>query len=277
MKIPFTKMSGAGNDFILVDNRSGNFPVAWDAFAAKECSRRTGIGADGLLVLSTTKDAPFILHYFNADGSSGSMCGNGGRCAAAYLMADLNLPAVDIAVIDYLYHADAAGENVKLRMKNPSSLLYRNKLNLFGQPIVYSYCNSGSPHVVIYYADLPKPLLDEIGEKGIQRIGRAIRMHEAFAPGGANVNFIAIKQNGRLSMRTYERGVEDETLACGTGAVACSVISAGLEELSSPVTVETSSGEELKVSFTLHKGDFTNVWLEGSARKIFEGVVVYEG
>ncbi|HUN66816.1 MAG TPA: diaminopimelate epimerase [Bacteroidota bacterium] len=275
MRIPFVKMSGAGNDFVLIDTRTARYPVAWPDFARRACARRMGIGADGLLIVKTGNDTPYAMEYYNADGSTGSMCGNGGRCAAAYLMNQTNARTVSFFAVDFLYRADREGHLVRLGMKPIELIDSRKQIKIFDQSINYLYCNSGSPHVIIQYRDLPKEWRDEIVAEGLSRIGGAIRRHEAFAPGGVNVNFIEPTTDGRLSMRTYERGVEDETLACGTGAVACSVVASHLGLFSSPVTVLTRSGEELTVYFSQDSGRFTGIQLEGSARTVYEGSIEY--
>ncbi len=271
MKIPFIKFSAAGNDFILIDNRMRRYDFAWPALAQKYCLRRLGIGADGLIILEQSDKTDFSMLYFNADGSFGGMCGNGGRCAADYVMNESGKNTVSFYALDHLYRAERETDRVRLTMKVPSSLRLDIPLHVLGYNLVGYYVNTGSPHVVIYTDSIPEAVHHHIASEGILKLGRAIRHDPAFQPEGTNVNFLTVPGDGTIVMRTYERGVEDETLACGTGAVACSVISAVVKKLPSPIKVKTSSGEILTVSFSRNKNNFTDVSLEGSVTKVFSG------
>jgi len=269
--LPFVKMTGAGNDFVLIDNRRGEFTIDWRKFAPSVCNRRYGIGADGLLVLESSTEADFTMLYFNADGSFGGMCGNGGRCASRYVLLEKKIDRVTFKALDYLYSAQTQGCHISLTMKDPRALRMNVTIDVLGQAVKLHYVDTGSPHVVLYIDELPEPLQSEIITKGIHEIGRAIRLHSEFSPEGANVNFIRILDDHSVSMRTYERGVEEETLACGTGAVACSVIAHMHQGLASPIQVRTRSNETLTVSFSSNAGLLTNITLDGSAMITFRG------
>ncbi len=273
MNISFLKVSGAGNDFVLIDNREQHLHIEWAEFAEVHCRRRLGIGADGLLVIEPSERSDFMLQYFNADGSSGSLCGNGARCAAMYMMDSKKLDHVSFQALDHIYHAQRSEHNVRLEMKDPHSLQLEIPLHYSGHDFVGHYVNTGSPHVVIYQDNLPALLVRELNDIGITPIGKAIRFDAKFAPEGTNVNFVSIPSHDIISMRTYERGVEDETLACGTGAVACSVISGIVHNIPSPVTVRTRGGETLKVHFTREGSNLRDVALEGGAKIVFRGEI----
>ena len=225
IEIEFTKMTGAGNDFILVDFLSGDINLNWSVIVPMLCNRRYGIGADGLLIICPGKRADFLMEYYNADGSFGGMCGNGGRCAALYAMKKFSRQEIKFEALDYIYRASTNGTNVKLQMKDPLGL-YSNRLNLDNEVISFSFIDTGAPHVVILLNDISENLRNQIQSDNFNRIGSQIRYNAMFAPAGANVNFIGIVDNKTISMRTYERGVEEETLACGTGAVASAIVAA---------------------------------------------------
>jgi diaminopimelate epimerase len=261
MKIDFRKLSGAGNDFIVIDNRNRFIPLS--AVQIRElCTRRTGIGADGLILVEPSTMYDFSMNYHNADGFQGSMCGNGGRCAAWFAFV-AGIPAGR----DNSYTFEANGnrydawitsdETVKLRMLAPEG--FRNNLNIEG--LVCHAINTGSPHAIMYVNDLPNVAVNEIG--------RTIRHKTDIFPEGTNVNFIEITSPESLSIRTFERGVEDETLACGTGTVAAAIMSHRLGKISSTtVHVKVQSGDILQVQFSENMDE---VYLTGPAKIIYEG------
>ncbi len=267
--IPFTKMSGAGNDFVVVDNMSGALQLDKSRLAAKLCDRHFGVGADGLLILEPSVKADFTMLYHNADGSYGGMCGNGGRCVARYAhVAGIADEHQRFEALDTLYQAEVMGESVKLRMKSVNSLDQSMLLQIGSDKIVGSFVDTGSPHFVTECSDLD--------EMDVTRLGVAIRWHKSFEPTGCNVNFVSMKTNGELSVRTYERGVEAETLACGTGSVAAAIVFAQQYGLGSPVTLNVRSGEQLHVHFQRAGNEFTDIWLEGSAHIHFSGLLQYD-
>ncbi len=272
MKLEFTKMTGAGNDFVLVDNRERKYTSDWARLAPLICDRRYGIGADGLLIVEPSDKADFRMLYFNADGSYGGMCGNGGRCIARFISDATGKRELSFDALDYIYRATIAEGGVLLSMKDPTSVRIHATLEVQEESINYHFVNTGSPHVVCYWNDLPEKLRSHLERKGIEEFGRAVRLHDRFKPEGANVNFVSQQGTNAISMRTYERGVESETLACGTGAVACSVISALIHSMHSPVSVTTRSGEILKVHFDRSGELLRNIRLEGPAVTVFRGV-----
>lgn len=261
MKITFSKLSGAGNDFIVIDNREGTLHLT--AMQIKQlCTRRTGIGADGLILIEASPEYSFSMKYFNADGFPGSMCGNGGRCAV-YFASTIGIPAGS----GNAYTFDANGnrydawviapECVKLKMLPPEGFI--NNLEIEGE--CCHAVNTGSPHAIIYTSDLEAINVTEVGS--------AIRHRTDVFPEGTNVNFIKITSPHSLVLRTYERGVEDETLACGTGAVAAAVMSRQLGKISSSdVQVTVKSGDILDVSFN---ESMQELFLTGPAKVVYTG------
>jgi diaminopimelate epimerase len=264
--LPFHKMSGAGNDFIIIDNRAGI--VAIDdlpGFAAKVCRRKMSVGADGLFLVEKSDTADFRWQFFNADGSVPEMCGNGARCAArfAFLMG-MTGRELSFETLAGIIHASVEGERVKIKMTAPHDMRLNRTLALASGNIPYSFINTGVPHVVVEAPDVEP--VDVAG------LGRQIRQHADFAPDGSNVNFVAPLPGGAFAIRTYERGVEDETLACGTGNVAAALILAARHGSLSPVILHTRSGSLLKVYFEPSAtGQWQTVYLEGDARVIYAG------
>ncbi len=276
VEILFTKMTGAGNDFIMIDNRNEKLSLEWTKAATVLCNRNYGIGADGLIVIERSDKADFRMNYFNADGSYGGMCGNGGRCSATFMFDSIHKFEVKFEALDYIYSARKSNGIVKLSMKNPIDLQMDKEIEIEGNSFKYHYVNTGSPHVVIYETDLPEAIQKEIQLKGIERLGRLIRNHKAFQSEGTNVNFVKMIENQSIKMRTYERGVEAETLACGTGSVACAVITSAVYDFPSPIKVQTQSNEILIVGFKQNDNSFTGIELTGSAKVVFFGSIKYD-
>jgi diaminopimelate epimerase len=264
----FTKAVAAGNDFIIVDNRDLKLKNDLGQLAKKLCDRRYGIGADGLLLLENSKTADFKMRIFNSDGSEAEMCGNGSRCAALYAYSKKIAPRdMKIETIAGALSANVRGGNVKVKLTDPKDIQWNLCLMIHECPYKVSLANTGVPHVIHF--------VDDLEAVEVKKLGPKMRYHEEFSPRGANVDFVKItdKAKNKIAVRTYERGVEDETLACGTGAVASAIISAEAEKLVSPVTVETRSGEALKVYFESQEGNFKNVYLEGKAKLVYEGEI----
>ena len=271
-KINFVKMTGAGNDFIVIDNRTEDLSLDWSNLAPKICHRRKGVGADGLIVLERSSDVSFTMNYFNADGSYGGMCGNGGRCAALYIMQEQKIREVSFHALDYIYSANLINnELLRLRMKDPTDVRLSLSIGLGPEKIALNYIDTGSPHVVVFLDELPQKLRQAIQTQGINEIGRQIRYHPFFSPKGTNVNFVEKLDNNTISMRTYERGVEEETLACGTGSIACALISALKWKFPSPVQVKTKGGDILQVIFNRAGESIHEIILEGPAKVVFYG------
>ncbi len=256
----FTKMDGAGNDFVLVDGGTKDLK----GLARFLCQGKTGVGADGLLVLEKSKKADFRMRIFNADGSEAEMCGNGLRCAVLYFGKK---GKVKIETIAGMYEAEITGKDkVKIKMEGPKDLKLDIPIAANDRKIKVNYIDSGVPHVVIFVQGL-----DGID---VRSIGQAVRYHERFKPRGANVDFVEIIDDKNIKMRTYERGVEGETLACGTGAVASAIISNAQQGTKDNVNVHVKGGV-LKVYFKNKKGEIEDVFLEGEAKEVYKGEVEY--
>ena len=262
----FSKMNGAGNDFVMIDNRVGDLQLAPDQIA-KICDRHRGVGADGVLVLErATNGADFRMRYYNADGGEAEMCGNGARCFARYASRvagpkeelSFETPAGVIG-------ARLQGELVRLEMSEPRDLRLGVTIPLPDRQVAAHFVNSGVPHVVVP--------VDDLEHVDVRGLGSAIRRHELFAPKGANVNFLKERGERQIAIRTYERGVEDETLACGTGVVASALIFAALQNVSGPIGILVRGGNELQVGFDKEGDQFRNVTLTGPADFVFEGTI----
>lgn len=255
-KLNFTKMVGSGNDFIVIkDKISGNLP----ALARKLCDRKFGVGADGLLILGEPKKADINMRIFNADGSEAAMCGNGARCAALFSGKKKLKINTGAGVIN----AQIDGNCVKIQITTPKNIKLDIPIKVKDRLIKVNFIDTGVPHVVVF--------VEGIASINVDHIGSIIRNHIRFAPCGANVNFVEVKRNNLIQIRTYERGVEGETLACGTGSTACALIFALKNNLNGLVKVATQGGEVLKVYFQRSNIRFSDVWLEGSARIVYKG------
>jgi diaminopimelate epimerase len=267
--IPFSKINGSGNDFLLIDNREGQMGrVDRPAFAAKVCDRSRSIGADGVILIEPSRKADFRWDFYNADGSRAEMCGNGGRCAARFAVARrIAGRALSFETIAGTIHATVRGRRVKLQMTRPTRLAVDRTLSLRGKKYTYSFLNTGVPHAVLFVPDVSKA--------DVAGVGRGIRTHKVFAPRGTNVNFAQLK-DGELRVRTYERGVEAETLACGTGAVACGILASVHGLVDPPVPVRTSGGEKLTIHFDPERKDFGEVYLEGDTSWSCDGRILEE-
>jgi diaminopimelate epimerase len=275
MKIQFTKMSGAGNDFVVVDNRSG-FLHDPNKFAIKVCDRRFGIGADGVLLLESSKIAEFEMKYFNADGSNAGMCGNGGRCLSkfAYDIGAVNSEVFTFEGFGHIYTAKRIKhDEYQLKMKDPKNAIKYQKIHLKIGIVDANYINTGTDHCVIFMED--NPCLNPLTNQLVEDVGREIRYHDVYKPIGTNVNFVKRDDGNRIKIRTYERGVEAETLACGTGSVASAILGSERYGMLSPISVEVQSGESLDVSFARNGDTVTDVLLKGSAITTFSGVIDY--
>jgi diaminopimelate epimerase len=266
-KIPFHKMQGTGNDFILIDNRRGILKGKNLRELAKTvCQRHYSVGADGLIVILPSKKADFKWRFFNADGSEAEMCGNGSRCAARFaVLKKIARKDLSFETLAGTIHAQVKGESVRVRLTDASGMRMNIAVPLDTGVRMGHFINTGVPHLVYLSKDLD-------GED-VERIGRTTRYHDLFRPAGTNVNFIQIQGRHKLRIRTYERGVEGETLACGTGSVAAALIAGALGAAASPVDVTTASGEKLRVDFDRSPGGFGSVHLEGAALVICEGLV----
>jgi diaminopimelate epimerase len=270
--VPFTKMSGAGNDFIIIDHRLPLIPVAdQPQFVKKVCRRMFSVGADGLILLEDSAVADFSWRFYNGDGSMAEMCGNGARCAARFAYAKgIAGPRMSFETLAGIIEAEiCSDDSVRLRMTAPFDFRTDLPVILDGQEKTLSFVNSGVPHAVLF--------IEGEEQVPLREWGRLIRFHPLFQPAGTNVNFVQKVADNTLHVRTYERGVEDETMACGTGAVASAIFAALAGRVQSPVAVNTSGGDRLTIFFDLQDGPRAeNVFLQGPARIIFEGNLTAE-
>jgi diaminopimelate epimerase len=262
----FVKMSGSGNDFILVDNRAK--AVADDQMVPLTrglCRRMLSVGADGMIFIELSDHYDFKWRFFNADGSEAEMCGNGGRCAARFAFLQ------GIAETDMTFETLAGpiqarvdGAVVKLQLTRPKEPRLNGQILVDGKPLDFDFINTGVPHALVW--------VEDIEQVEVARLGRLIRFHDYFKPAGTNVNFVQSLPDGRLSVRTYERGVEGETLACGTGAVAAAGLTFLKNRAASPVWIQTRGGEILTVHLEGRPGEqIETVYLEGLVRLVFQG------
>jgi diaminopimelate epimerase len=265
VKIPFCKMSGSGNDFILVDNRRKILdPDRLGDFVPRVCTHKVSVGADGVILIETSPKANFRWRFFNSDGSEPEMCGNGGRCAARFAQLKGIAPErLSFETLAGIIEAEVSGRRVKLQMVQPFGLRLDFMIPIDGEEHILGFVNTGVPHAVKF--------VPEVSKVNVKELGRKIRFHAHFQPAGTNANFVQIIDRGHLKVRTYERGVEDETLACGTGAVASALVSAAKGMVDSPVAVETSGGEALHIHFEKKENGFGRVFLEGDTRLVYEG------
>lgn len=264
-KLTFFKMSGSGNDFILIDNRNSVVDESGlTSFIRNVCRRKMSAGADGLILIENSDSADFKWRYYNSDGGRAEMCGNGARCAARF--AYLNkIAGSDMSFMTDagIVHAQVRGDKVKVNMVDPSDFKQDYTIKLKDGFLTVSSINTGVPHVVV--------MMDSIDDVDVVGMGREVRRHKAFAPAGTNVNFITRVKNGSFSIRTYERGVEDETLACGTGSIASALVTASKDKVKSPLNIVTRSGGILTIYYKEDNGRFHDVYLEGDARIIYKG------
>jgi diaminopimelate epimerase len=267
MKLDFVKMNGAGNDFILLDNRAGTLRLT-PAQVARLCHRQRGIGADGLMLLVPGRkgQAEWAWDFYNSDGSTAEMCGNGARCFARFIQSVTG--ATDVIRFETLAGVITArlhGERVTINLTPPHGLRLGEVLPAGGGQLTVHSLNTGVPHAVIFVPDADQVM--------VQGLGAEIRYHAHFQPKGTNVNFAQVLGPGRIRVRTYERGVEGETLACGTGVTASALVSSRVHGFTSPVQVQVQGGDTLEVSWTAAGDAFTDVQLNGPADVAFRGTV----
>lgn len=258
MQLEFYKYQGTGNDFVMIDNRSGFFPKENVQLIAHLCDRRFGIGGDGLILLENDSDTDFRMVYYNSDGNQSSMCGNGGRCLVAFAK---KLNVIDnsctFIATDGLHHATIAGNGqVALQMIDVSTV---------NSTPEYTFLNTGSPHHV--------QLIEDLENYNIKENGAAIRYGELYGAAGSNINFVKQINADTFSLRTYERGVEDETLSCGTGATAVAIAMNATGKTNATSIHLNVEGGKLEVSFDKKDGLFTNVFLKGPAEFVFKGAI----
>jgi diaminopimelate epimerase len=256
MIIPFNKYQGAGNDFVIIDNRSGFFDPDRSDLVKMLCDRRYGIGADGLMLISNDKQSDFEMKYYNSDGFIGSMCGNGGRCSADFAIRNgITGRKLSFKAVDGIHHAISAEGIIRLSMNDVNNPILIND-NYF--------INTGSPHYVIFR--------ENIDEIDVNNEGRKIRWADEFAPGGTNVNFVGIMKDG-IYVRTFERGVEEETLSCGTGVTASAIVSVLAGHFDTRTIPVKTRGGNLSVSFKVNGKQISEIWLSGPATFVYSGEI----
>jgi diaminopimelate epimerase len=268
--IPFFKMSGSGNDFIIIDNRTPVVPEdRLAAFVAGVCRRKLSAGADGLILVEGADGADFRWRFYNSDASPAEMCGNGARCVARYAFLN-GIAGEHMTFLTAVgpVTARVTGKRVKVNMPDPVGFRLSYALQLAHGSMTVSSVNTGVPHVVLSCED--------IDAVDVATLGREIRFHAHYAPAGTNVNMVSAGPEGAIAVRTYERGVEDETLACGTGAIASALVTAALEGRPSPIPVLTRGGETLTIYFKAEDGHYRKIFIEGDARVIYRGALSSE-
>ncbi len=261
--INFTKMVASGNDFVVIDNRQKKI-AGLSGLAKKICDRNFGVGADGLLAIEPSKRADFRMRIINSDGSEAEMCGNGARCAALYARQNgLARGMMTFETLAGVIGAEVSADSVRLKMCDPKDIKLGMDIGVDGKDCRVNFVNTGVPHAVVF--------TEKVDGVDVKDLGRKIRYHSAFAHKGTNADFVELKKGNLLKVRTYERGIEDETLACGTGVTASAIIAAAVKGFKSPVKCLTKSGEILKIYFRKTGDNFKDVYLEGGARVVFYG------
>ncbi len=263
--VEFWKMSGSGNDFILIDNRNEQIrDEEMGRLVERACRRRESVGADGVIFVVGSDQYDFRWRFFNADGGEVEMCGNGGRCVSRFaFLKGITGPNMTFETLAGPISAEVNGRIVKVLMPEPSGLTMNLDLAFQQGWVSVDFINTGVPHVVVHVEDL--------SNHSVFEQGRGLRYHSHFAPEGTNANFMKVSGPDKLQIRTYERGVEDETLACGTGAIACALVASVRGAVSgSPVKVETRSGEELIIHFKKKGDSFEQVALEGNTSIVYQ-------
>ena len=267
MQVSFTKMNGAGNDFVMLDNRQGSLSLEIPQIAAF-CDRHRGVGADGVLIVEPAQNgADFRMRYYNADGGEAEMCGNGARCFARFAqrVSGSTKPGISFETQAGVISADFEGDLVRLIMSEPHSHIPPQNLDVDGRAMEVDFINTGVPHAVAFVSD--------VAAVNVFHDGAVLRHHQAFFPKGTNANFVQVVRDGDLIIRTYERGVEDETLACGTGVCAAALLHHVRTGAASPVSVKVRGGDTLHVGFEKTADGFRNVTLTGPADFVFEGII----
>lgn len=265
MLLEFTKMNGAGNDFLLIDNREERIVLS-PAQVVRLCHRQRGVGADGVFLLKRSRsgNAEWAWDFFNSDGSTAEMCGNGARCFARFIQKVAGSNGMtSFETGAGVIRAEFSGEHVAVDLTEPKELRLNTPLVLDGREHSVHFINTGVPHAVVF--------TENLGQLDVQRLGGAVRWHPHFAPRGTNANFVQRIEANKIQVRTFERGVEGETLACGTGVAASALVAARLHQLTSPVEVQVQGGDRLEVSFESAGELFKNVRLSGPAEFVFEG------
>jgi len=276
-KINFTKMNGAGNDFILIDEVNNRNLELSQGLVVTMCNRKKGIGADGVLFIKQNKMHDFELKYYNSDGFLGSLCGNGARCSIKYAMDNFDLDGKSTSFIcnNQIYSGSIeSSELITFDLLEPSDLKLDVPIKISDTQIFGNFVNTGSPHVVLFWNELSDYNNNSFHEFDLLTFGRNIRHSEEFQPDGTNVNLINI-ENDMIYIRTYERGVEDETLACGTGSVAAAIIVYLKSKVKPPIIIQTFGEDKLIVDFVENNKKFSKITLTGPAKINYIGAFNY--
>ncbi|MDO9543123.1 MAG: diaminopimelate epimerase [Kiritimatiellia bacterium] len=269
MKVKFGKMHGAGNDFIIVDDHTMRFPLSDRAWIKRICSLHSGIGAEGLILLQPSDKASFRMRFFNPDGLEAEMCGNGVRCAARFANDDgIAAREMTIQTMAGILRASITDNGVRVAMPVLPGVRLNFPVQVAGRSIMCSFINTGVPHVVVE--------TDDLEAVDLNHIGPLLRWHKDFAPQGANIDYLGVSGDHSLRVRTYERGVEAETFACGTGITACAIIAAMLNKVTPPVRVKCRHGDMLEVDFKKSGNDVEDITLLGPAMRVFQGEISYQ-
>lgn len=263
----FSKMSGTGNDFIVIDNTKGAYDLDWSSFAKRYCERRVSVGADGVLVLEPHATCDFNYRIFNADGSEAEMCGNGARCAARFAFEHgIAKAQMNFMTLAGVIEARIEAEDVAVKMTKPKNMRLDIATELNSQPVTVHFADTGVPHAIVF--------VDNIDEYDVESNGRALRYHAEFAPAGTNADFVGITGPDSIKVRTYERGVEGETLACGTGAVASALLAHATGRVKSCPVKVTMPGGQLKIDFKTDGSAYTEAWLIGKVDTVYTAKLV---
>jgi len=266
MKIKFTKMHGAGNDFVLIDDREGTVPWEDHFLMAALAGRRTGVGCEGVILVQHSDKADFRMRFLNPDGTEVEMCGNGSRCAAAFAhRIGASGTALTMETMCGLVDAQLTATGVCVWMPEPAKKNYGLELKVGNETVRGDFIITGVPHFVVQ--------VPNISTVDVQGLGRALRLHPAFAPDGTNVDFVTFRAPNRMSMRTYERGVEAESGACGTGAVACAVVAVETAGFTLPANVKTPSGCDLTIDGDWRHHKCTGLTLTGPVKFVYTGEI----
>jgi len=278
-KIYFTKMHGAGNDFIFIDYKINPNFIFDSKKIKKLCDRRFGIGADGVITINDVVNYDYEMTYYNADGSTGSLCANGARCSIRFAEKTHRLHNGIAKFVSKNIEFSGnviSDELIKFNLNKPENIKLNCSAIVDGYQIDYNFIDTGSPHAVISFDKLLNSNanfgLSSLSEMDVNKLGKLVRYAEDFKPGGTNVNFISIVDN-EIEIRTYERGVENETLACGTGSVAAAVIGYLTNNLKPPITLKTRGGDRLSVNFEIENEELKNLSLTGPAKIVFDGSI----
>ncbi len=282
LTLRFTKVTGAGNDFILFDTLNHVVPFLGEEMIRTLCQRGLGVGADGILILSLSQNADFKVNYYNADGSSGMLCANGARCAVVYAkkFLDIRSSQITFECCGEKYSAEVLKDNVVRFSLNKSPVTKTTTITIQDSEYNLFYANTGAEHVVLEYSEI-KDLLHNFSDTqfdsfNMNSFGKLIRNHPSFQPDGVNVNVIEIENDNKIKIRSYEKGVENETLACGTGIIAAALFLSEKHNYNSPIEIWSRSNRKFIVEFNKKDGKFTDVKLTGEAEIVYFGEIIPE-